>query len=106
MFFAISIIEFIFFVYYKFLVISTGTKSKKRSKIIGNMKDPDDWRRRNNIVAFISLFWAFVSIIAFIYLKFFYKTGLVSVIYVFVFLVVVVASVAFFIKKNKVVSSK
>ena len=44
MFFAVSIVEFIFFLYYKFLVINTGAKSKRRDKIIGTMKDPDHWR--------------------------------------------------------------
>ena len=105
-FFAISILEFIFFLYYKFLVINTGDKSKRRNKIIGSMKDPDHWRHRNNIMAFISLFWAVISIVAFIYLKFFYKAGLISIIYVFVYLALIVLSVSLFIKSNKVVSSK
>lgn len=105
-FFGISIIAFVFFLYYKFLVINTGAKSKRRNKIIGSMKDPDNWRRRNNIMAFISLFWAFVSQCAFIYLKFFNKSGLISIIYVFVYIAVIVLSLSLFLKKNKVVSSK
>jgi len=106
MFFAISIIEFIFFVYFKFLVINTGAQSKMRKNIIGAMKDPDNWRQRNNLIAFISLFWTLISISAFIFLKFFYTLGLVSIIYVFIYLVVIVLSISFFIKKNKIVSSK
>lgn len=105
-FFAISIIELIFFLYYKFLVINTGEKSKRRSKIIGSMKDPEDWRHRNNIMAFVSLFWAIISIIAFIYLKFFSKAALVSIIYVFVFIALIVLSISIFLKQNKVVGSK
>ena len=105
-FFAISIIELIFFLYYKFLVINTGEKSKRRSKIIGSMKDPEDWRRRNNIMAFVSLFWAIISIIAFTYLKFFSKAGLVSIVYVFVFIALIVLSISIFLKQNKVVGSK
>lgn len=105
-FFAISIIEFIFFFYYKFLVINTGDKSKRRNKIIGSMKDPEHWRHRNNIMAFISLSWAFISILAFIYLKFFYKSGLISIIYVFIYLAIIVLSVSLFLKSNKVVGSK
>lgn len=105
-FFAISIIELIFFLYYKFLVINTGEKSKRRSKIIGSMKDPEHWRHRNNIMAFVSLFWAIISIIAFIYLKFFSKSGLISIIYVFVFIALIVLSISIFLKQNKVVSSK
>ena len=106
MFFAVSIIEFIFFVYYKFLVINTGAKSKRRESIIGIMKDPKHWRRRNNIIAFISLFWALISIIAFIYLKFFSTSRLLSIVYVFIYIAVIVLSVSVFINKNKVVPSK
>lgn len=105
-FFAISIIEFIFFLYYKFLVINTGEKSKRRNKIIGSMKDPNHWRHRNNIMAFVSLFWAIISIIAFVYLKFFHKSGLISIVYVFVFLALIVLSVSLFLKSNKVVGGK
>ncbi|MGV8979800.1 hypothetical protein [Clostridium sp.] len=105
-FLGISIVAFVFFLYYKFLVINTGDKSKRRDKIIGSMKDPDNWRHRNNIMAFVSLFWALISQIAFIYLKFFNKSGLISIIYVFVYLAVIVLSVSFFLKTNKLVSSK
>jgi len=106
MFFAVSIIEFIFFLYYKFLVINTGTKSKRRENIIGTMKDPEHWRNRNNIIAFISLFWALISIIAFIYLKFFFTSRLLSIVYVFIYIAVIVLSVSVFMMKNKVVPSK
>jgi len=106
MFFAISAVEFIVFMYYKFLVINTDPKNKKRKKIIGSMKDPDHWRRRNNIIAFISLFWALISMITFIYLKFFYNSGLVSIVYAFIYVVLIVLSVTLFIKKNKLVSTK
>lgn len=106
MFFAISIVSFIFFLYYKFLVINTGDKSKRRDKIIGSMKDPEHWRHGNNIMAFISLFWALISQGAFIYLKFFYKSGLVSIIYVFIYLVLITLSVLLFLKQNKVARSK
>ena len=105
-FFGISIVAFVFFLYYKFLVINTGAKSKRRDKIIGSMKDPDNWRHRNNIMAFISLFWAFVSQTAFIYLKFFNKSSLVSIIYIFVYLAVIVLSISIFLKKNKLVPTK
>ncbi|MBX4265848.1 hypothetical protein [Clostridium estertheticum] len=106
MFFVVSIIEFIFFLYYKFLVINTGAKSKRRENIIGTMKDPEHWRKRNNIIAFISLFWSLISIFAFIYLKFFYSTHLLSIVYVFIYIAVIVLSVFVFIKKNKIVTNK
>lgn len=103
---SISVVEFIVFIYYKFLVISTDPKNKKRKKIIGSMKDPNHWRQRNNIIAFISLFWSLVSIISFIYLKFFYTLGLTSIIYLFIYVVLIVLSVTFFIKKNKLIRGK
>jgi len=106
MFLFVSIIEFIFFLYYKFVVINTGAKSKRRGKIIGTMKDPEHWRTRNNIIAFISLFWSLLSIIAFIYLKFFYTTGLLSIVYIFIYATLIVISVSLFMRKNKVVSHK
>ncbi|MBU3183820.1 hypothetical protein [Clostridium estertheticum] len=106
MFFVVSIIEFIFFLYYKFLVINTGAKSKRRENIIGTMKDPEHWRKRNNIIAFISLFWSLISIFAFIYLKFFYATHLLSIVYVFIYIAAIVLSVFVFIKKNKIVTKK
>jgi cell division protein FtsW (lipid II flippase) len=105
-FLAISIIEFVFFLYYIFLVTNTGSNSKRRDKIIGSMKDPDHWRARNNKMAYISLGWSIISVIAFIYLKFFFKSGLVSIIYVFVYLALIAVSVLFFLKQNKVVSSR
>jgi magnesium-transporting ATPase (P-type) len=105
-FLGISIITFIFFFYYKYLVVNTGDKSEKRGKIIGSMKDPEDWRGRNNKMAYVSLFWTIISIIVFIYLKFFFQAGLISIIYVFVYLVAVVLSVSLFLKQNKVVGSK
>ncbi len=106
MFIGVSIVAFIFFLYYKYLVINTGTESKKRGKIIGSMKDPDHWRARNNKMAFISLFWAIISIIAFIYLKFFNQSGLISIIYVFIYAALIVISIAVFLKQNKIVASK
>lgn len=105
-FLAISIIEFVFFLYYIFLVTNTGANSKRRDKIIGSMKDPDHWRARNNKMAYLSLFWSILSVIAFIYLKFFFKSGLVSIIYVFVYLALIAVSVSLFLNQNKVVRSK
>lgn len=57
-FFAISIISLAFFAYFKFLFINTSDRSNKKDKILGNMKNPKDWRKRNNIMSLISLFWS------------------------------------------------
>lgn len=102
----ISIIAFIFTFYYKYLVVNTGEKSKRRDKIIGSMKDPDHWRARNNIMAYLSLFWAIISLCVFIYMKFFNQSGLISIIYVFIYLAAIVISVSLFLRQNKVVASK
>lgn len=106
LFLGISIIALLFFLYYKFLVINTGDTSKRRDKIIGSMKDPEHWRQRNNIMAYVSLFWTIISIAIFIYLKFFHTAGLVSIIYVFIYSAVIVLSISVFLKQNKVVASK
>ena len=100
-FLAIFAVEFISFLYYIFLVGNTRANSEKRSKIIGTMKDPEDWRRRNNIMAYICLFWSIVSIIAFIYLKFFSKSPLISIVYVFGFLALIVVTVSVFLKHTR-----
>ena len=105
-FLAIFVVEFISFLYYIFLVGNTSFKSEKRSKIIGTMKAPEHWRRRNNIMAYICLFWSIVSIAAFIYLKFFFKSPVISMVYVFVFLALIVVTVSVFLKSHKVVGGK
>ncbi len=103
---AISIIGFVFFLYFKFLVINTEDKSNRRSKIIGSMKDPTHWRHRNNILAFISLAWALISVMAFVYLKFFYRPELISILFIFIYLALIVLSVSVFLKSNKIVRGK
>lgn len=106
LFLGISIITFLFFLYYKFLVVNTSENSKRRDGIIGSMKDPDHWRERNNKMSYVSLFWTIISISIFIYLKFFHTAGLISIVYVFIFSAVIVLSVSVFLKQNKVVANK
>lgn len=101
LFFAICAITFIVFLYFKFLVMNTSDKSSKRTKIIGNMKNPDKWRKDNNKMAFISLFWSIISLGVFVYLKFFFGIKLVSIIYPFAYLAMVVAILLFFIMRRK-----
>lgn len=92
-FLIIGIGALLFFLYFKVLVVKTGEKKPSREKIVGNMKDPEDWRNRNNRMAYVSLFWAIISLGIFVYLKFFYTVGLVSFIYPLVLLVAVVISI-------------
>jgi len=95
-FLSMSLIAFAFFLYFKSLIIKTTPNSRTRDKIIGTMKDPDTWRYKNSMMANLSVFWAIVSLGVFIYLKFFYKAGLISMIYFFIYLAIEVISVAYF----------
>ena len=91
-FLGITIITIGFFLYFKTLLIKTSKNNDSRDKIIGNMKDPISWTHKNNIMSFISLFWAIVSLAIFIYLKFFFAAGLISIIYPFIYLALISAS--------------
>ncbi|MCS4469497.1 hypothetical protein JQ038_01630 [Clostridium botulinum] len=46
------------------------------------MKEPKTWLNRNNRMAYVSLFWAIVSLAVFIYLKFFIMPTIISILYV------------------------
>lgn len=96
LFIAIAVIDLIFVFYFKVLVMNTSENSSKRKNIIGSMKDPDDWRSRNNRMSYIFLFWCIASFAVFVYLKYFFGTGLVSAIYVIGFLAAMVISIALF----------
>lgn len=92
LFLAVAVISFSFFIYFKVVVSNTSENSSKKEKIIGNMKHSDEWRRRNNKMSYVFLFWSIVSLLIFIYLKFYYGLGLVSGIYVIAYLVLIVIS--------------
>ena len=94
-FLAIAVISIAFFLYFKTLIIKSSKNSEDRNKIIGNMKDPVSWAKRNNIMSYISLFWSILSIVAFIYLKYFYGAPLVSIIYLFIYVALIAASLLF-----------
>jgi hypothetical protein len=96
LFIAIAIIDLAFVFYFKVLVMNTSENSSRRKNIIGSMKDPDDWRSRNNRMSYIFLFWCIASFAVFVYLKYFFGTGLVSAIYVIGFLAAMVISIALF----------
>lgn len=100
-FLGISLIALGFLFYFKVLVIKTSPDKDSRKKIIGKMKDPDDWRDRNNKMAYVSLFWTIISIGIFIYLKFFFTAGLVSIMYLIAYIAFIVISTSFFGVKRK-----
>jgi hypothetical protein len=101
LFIAIAVIDLAFVIYFKVLVMNTSESSSKRKNIIGTMKDPDDWRSRNNRMAYIFLFWCIASFAVFVYLKYFFGIGLVSAIYVIGFLAAMIISIALFGIKRK-----
>jgi hypothetical protein len=91
-FLGIALISLIICIYHKALVVKTSPDNKSRDKIIGNMKDPITWRKRNNIIGNISIFWCLLSLALFIYFKYFFTAGLISIYYVFIYIAVAAAS--------------
>lgn len=100
-FLSICVISLIFFLYFKIIVVKTTSNKPKRDKIIGKMKNPELWRTQNNRISLISLLWSLISLAAFIYLKFFYKAGLISIIYLLAFIAVIVVSNIIFLINRK-----
>ena len=94
-FLVIALISLIFCIYHKTLVVKTSPDNKSRAKIIGKMKDPISWRNKNNIIGNVSIFWCLVSLALFIYFKFFFTTGLISIYYVFIYIAVIAVSMFF-----------
>ncbi len=65
------------------------------------MKEPRTWLNRNNRMAYVSLFWAIVSLAIFIYLKFFIMPTIISILYVIGYAFLIVISVAIAGMKNR-----
>ncbi|WP_061316658.1 hypothetical protein [Clostridium botulinum] len=99
-FLGISLISLSFFIYFKIL---TSNSSKENEKIVGDMKEPRTWLNRNNRMAYVSLFWAIVSLAIFIYLKFFIMPTIISILYVigYAFLIVISVAIAGMKKQEK-----
>lgn len=104
LFLAIGVLSLIFLFYFKVIVASTSEHSANKEKIIGNMKDPDDWRNRNNRISYVFLFWSILSLAVFVYLKYYYGTSLISAVYVIAYLALVVISIAIFGLRRKTTS--
>ncbi|WMJ80877.1 hypothetical protein RBU49_01105 [Clostridium sp. MB40-C1] len=101
LFLGVFVISLMFFIYFKVLMVKTESEGNEKEKIIGTMKDPDTWKKRNNLMSYISAFWCVLSLILFIYIKFFYKTRLINIIYFFIYLAVIVLSIIFIVLKKK-----
>lgn len=96
-----AIVLLLFSLYFKIIYVRTSPDNKSRDRIIGNIKDPITWRKKNNIMSYISLFWSFIYTLAFIYLKFFSRTKLISAIYIFILAGLTAASFMFIRFGNK-----
>jgi len=103
-FLVISIITLLISLYFKIIVIKTSPGKRDRNRIIGDMKDPITWRERNNIISYILIFWASVSLLIFIYLKFFNTEVMLSVLYLVAYIIIILVSVLLSILKKKAVS--
>lgn len=94
-FLGIALISLLFCIYHKTLVVKTSPDNKSRDKIIGEMKDPISWRKKNNMIGNISIFWCLASLALFIYFKFFFTAGLISIYYVFIYIALIAISMFF-----------
>lgn len=97
-FLAIALASIAAYLYFKLLVIKTDPKNEDREKIIGNMKDPVNWRERNKRMSVVCLFWFIVSTIAFVVLKFFYPIALIPFMLLVIYAILIVLSIVFFSK--------
>ena len=95
-FLCIGIIAIIFYAYFKFITIKTSPNGNDKDKIVGEMKDIESWRYRNIVMGYLSLFWGIISILAFIFLKFYYKAGLLSILLPFIYFALIVISIVLF----------
>lgn len=84
-FMGVAVAALLAFLYFKIVVVKSSDNSSSHDKIVGSMRDPDTWRSKNNIMSYVSLFWAVVSAAAFIYLKYYVPSTLIPIWYLFLF---------------------
>ncbi|NEZ46404.1 hypothetical protein FDF74_04145 [Clostridium niameyense] len=101
LFLILGIISLVLFIYFKIIVSNTNEDSDNKDKILGNMKDPEGWRSRNNKIAYLSLFWCIVSLAIFIYLKFFIMPTLISTVYFLIYAIIVILSIFLIGRRQK-----
>lgn len=95
LFLGIALIALSFCLYFRLIYKKTSPDSPSAQTIFGEMKHREDWRDKNRLMSFISLFWALISIILFIYLKFFLAPSLISILYLLIYAVLIVMSVIY-----------
>lgn len=95
LFLGIALIALSFCLYFRLIYAKTSPNSPSAQTIFGEMKHRDDWRERNRMMSYISLFWASISMILFIYFKFFLAPYLVSIFYLLFYAALIVISVIY-----------
>jgi len=103
-FLGISIISLLISLYLKIIVIKTSPGRKDRNRIIGDIKDPITWREGYNTRSYIFIFWSTISLLIFIYLKFFDTEIIISTVYLFVYICILIISVLLSIIRVKATS--
>lgn len=104
-FLALAIATVAAYLYFKLLVIKSDPENPSREKIIGNMKDPVNWRERNRRMSFVCLFWFILSTIAFVILKFLYPLALIPIMVLVIYAILIVASIVLFSREKKKASA-
>lgn len=94
------VINILYFLYFKFLFVSSSKENEKHDSIVGDMKNPDSWRKTNNRMSYTSLFWSLISLILFIYTKFFLTSGLISILIPFTYIFIIIISFLVFSRKR------
>ncbi|KYH30337.1 hypothetical protein [Clostridium colicanis] len=89
------------FLYFKSLVVKPLKKSPCKKEIIENMHSVKECRHKNSNMANLYGFWGILSLIIFIYLKFFYSFGFIRMNYLIVYLVLEIISIIFYKIKVK-----
>lgn len=102
LFLGIALIALSFYLYFRLVYTKTSPNNPSRDTIFGEMKHREGWRERNNRMSYISLFWAVISTLLFIYLKFFTAPTLISIIYLVLYTVIIALSVIYGTFRKKV----
>lgn len=91
----VSIICIASYLYFKLLFNKTSIESNSRAKIIGQMKDPEGWRRRNGRMANVCMLWFIISIILYAVIKFLFTISLIPITYLLIYVVTIALSFIF-----------
>lgn len=101
LFLGIALIALSFYLYFRLVYVKTSPNNPSRETIFGEMKHQDSWRERNALMSSISLLWFIISVILFIYLKFFIAPTLISIFYLLLYAVLIIISVIYGTVKKK-----